>query len=355
MNEKIAVILINYKDYAQRYLDECAKSLDKADYPKEFVKYFVVDNESSAESRNDISRLMPNAEIVVNEENVGFGQGNNTGIKKAIEQGFKYFFLLNMDTVVDSGFLSEAINVYKADSKIGLLQSRLMLYNNPEQINSLGNLTYFLGFGFSGKYKEIWSDLHINKDYDEIVYPSGAALLISKKALEDIGYFTPEYFMYHDDLEWGWKSKLYGYKNVIAYKSVVYHKFEFIKSIKQFYWMERNRLITTLTCYHWATLILLFPAFVCYELGLTGFSIFNGWFKQRLKVYKWFCSATNIRKIWKWRRKIQNKRIIKERKVVWDFAGRVLYQGDFENIILKYIANPVFNFYWQVAKRIIFW
>jgi len=366
-NFKIAIILINYKDYARRFLKECADSLSKVNYPKELLKIFIVDNESSEQTRKDIMDLCPQfdfgmgetdriqAGIVVNAENVGFGAANNAGIERAIQQGYDYFFMLNMDTTVDPNFLIEALKIYKSDPKIGLIQSRLMLHQQPELINSLGNSLHFLGFGFSDKYKEKFSELNIEKESDQIVYPSGAAMLVSKQVFEKIGEFTEEYFMYHDDLEWGWKTKLYGLKNVIAYKSVVYHKFEFIKSIKQFFWMERNRMITTLVCYHWATLILLFPAFVSYELGLFGFSLCNGWFKQRLKVYKWFFSAKNLKLVWNWRKKVQKKRIVKERKVVWNFTGKVLYQGDFENPILKYIANPVFNFYWQVVKRIIFW
>jgi len=352
---KVAIILINYKDYARRFLKDCAESLSKINYPQDQFKIFIVDNESTEQTIDDIKELCPQAEIIANKENVGFGAGNNSGIEKAIEQGFEYFFLLNMDTVVDPDFLAEAMAVYKKDEQIGLLQSRLMLYNSPEQINSLGNLVHYLGFGFSSCYKENFAHKRITKDFDEIIYPSGAALLISKKVLDDIDYFTPEFFMYHDDLEWGWKSKLLGYKNIIAYKSVVYHKFEFIKSIRQFYWMERNRLITTLVCYHWATLLLVFPAFWAMEFGLFIFSLLNGWWKQRIKVYKWFFNKQNIQLIKKWRKTVQKKRRVKERKVVWDFVGQIKYQEDFENPVLKYIANPLFNFYWQIVKYLIFW
>ncbi|MFZ5365544.1 MAG: glycosyltransferase [Patescibacteria group bacterium] len=364
--EKVAIILINYKDYAKKYLKDCAASLININYPHDAVKVFVVDNQSSPESRRDILELMRQfdfdggsgrikAELIANEENVGYGQGNNSGIMAARKQGFEFFFLLNMDTEVDPFFLSKAMAVYHQAPNAGLIQSRLMLHDHPEQINSLGNLIHFLGFGFSEGYKKKWQEFSVNSRFDEIIYPSGAALLIFEKVLDDIGYFTPEYFMYHDDLEWGWKSRLRGYKNFIAYDSVVYHKFQFIKSVKQFYWMERNRLITTLVAYHWATLLILFPAFVSYECGLAFFSLFNGWFTERVKVYRWFFSWRNIKKIYHWRRHVQSRRQTPERRVVSDFAGKILYQEDFDNPILKYVANPIFNLYWQIAKRIIFW
>ena len=65
--------------------------------------------------------------------------------------------------------------------------------------------------------------------------------------------------MYHDDLEMGWKAKLAGYKIVLAPKSVCYHKYEFSRSIKMVYYMERNRLITHFSFYELTSILAILP------------------------------------------------------------------------------------------------
>ena len=51
MNKKVAIILVNYKDYAEKYLAECSASLKKQDYAGE-MKIFITDNESAEASYN---------------------------------------------------------------------------------------------------------------------------------------------------------------------------------------------------------------------------------------------------------------------------------------------------------------
>jgi hypothetical protein len=54
------------------------------------------------------------------------------------------------------------------------------------------------------------------------------------------------------------------------------------------------------------------------------------------------------------RRQVKKLRIKMDREIVMNFEGRVLFQ-EINNPVLKYIANPIFNLYWQVAKKVIWW
>ena len=68
MNKKVAIILINYKDYARKYLSECIESVRKQDYSGD-MKVFVVDNETNKENFEYIKKTAPEAEIIRNKNN----------------------------------------------------------------------------------------------------------------------------------------------------------------------------------------------------------------------------------------------------------------------------------------------
>src|SRR5690606_269506 len=142
-----------------------------------------------------------------------------------------------------------------------------------------------------------------------------------------------------------------------APSAVVYHKYQFAKSIKQYYWMERNRFICLLENYKLATLILILPALIIMEIGLFLFSLKSGFGKEKLKVYAYFLNLDNWKRIIGERShpslKLRMARV-KDKDVVKWFTGKIENQ-EIDNWILKYIANPIFNAYWFLVKFVIFW
>lgn len=348
--KKVAVIIVNYN--GEKYLPDCLESIAKVNYNGLF-KVVVVDNNSEDNSL-PIIKSFDNLQIklIENEKNLGFAEGNNMGIRWAMENGFDYVYLLNQDTIVEPDFLSRAVELAKSDDKISSVQSLLLLWPKRDKINSWGNEIHYLGFGYSGGYKRKYNESKI-KD-KEINYSSGAGCLLKLKALKEIGLFDSDLFMYHEDLDLGWRMKLAGYKNMLASKSIVYHKYEFSRSIKKFYYMERNRYIVILKNYKWATLFLIGPALDFMELGMLLFSFFNGTYKQRFKVYKYIFNSKNLEAIFDKREKVQRLRKTSDRTISKNFAGSIDFQ-DLKNPILKYFVNPLFNFYWLIAKLFILW
>jgi len=87
-----------------------------------------------------------------------FAKGNNDAIKIALAQEFDYIILFNMDTVIEPNCVSELVKVAETEDKSGAVQARLMLWPDKEKINSLGNITHFLGFGYTDGYKQKMTD-----------------------------------------------------------------------------------------------------------------------------------------------------------------------------------------------------
>ena len=356
MPPKIGVIIVSYN--SRNYLDDLFFSLAEVQYQNWEIVF--IDNASTDESadylKEKFKARFSNLTIIKVNKNSGFAIGNNIGLKYLMERNFDYAYLLNQDTVVAPDFLEQALE--RMDDKTGSAQSLIFLHGKDE-INTLGNAIHFLGFGYccgygwnkekTAKYLEEWQkeDPEFN-----IAYGSGAGLLLNLEALKKSGLFDDEYFMYHEDLDLGWRLRLAGYKNVLAPESTIYHKYEFSKSIKQYYWMERNRFMTIFKNYGGIALFFVIPPLLMMEAGLFFFSFFSGWWKEKLKVYGYFLYPRAWRKIFTGRRRIQKLRKISDCDIGKYFTGQILFQ-DMDNWLLRKIANPILGLYWEIVKKII--
>jgi GT2 family glycosyltransferase len=346
---KVAIIILGYN--STRHLDDCLRSLLALDYPREDYQIFFFDNASADDSVNYIQNKFPQVKVIVNEQNLGFAAGNNKAADYVLKLGFDYLMLINDDTISQPDFLGKLVEVAAKDEQIGAVQARLMLYNNKTKINSLGNQIHYLGFGFSlGANQEFKGSL----EPWEITYGSGAALLIKRQVIAKIGLFAPDFFMYHEDLDFGWRLHLAGYKILIVPAAVIYHKYQFAKSIKQYYWMERNRFICLLENYKLGTLILIGPALLAMEIGLFLFSLKSGFWREKLKAYAWFLHAKNWQRISEARRAKRAIRVKGDGEVVKMFAGKIEYQ-EIDIWLLRKIVNPVFYWYWRLIRKLIIW
>lgn len=351
MQERVAIILVNYKDYAKKYLADCLASIRSLKYKRD-IKLFITDNETSAESFQYISTMAPEAELILNKNNDGFAKGNNDAMQLAVNEGYEYILLLNMDAVIDSHALQEMQKKISLDKKIGAVQARLMLFNNKEKINSLGNVSHFLGFGYSLAYNDEYKNWQ-NRTKEDIAYPSGAAVLFRTEALLQVGFFDEELWMYNEDQDLGWRLWLNGWRSVLAEDAVVYHKYEFSKSIKKYYWMDRNRIIVIIKNYRLLSLLLILPAFLLMELGLMIFAFKSGWIKNKFSVWRYFLKPGTWKYLLQARKNTQSLRKTKDRDIVKLFSGKIWYQ-EIDDWKLRFI-NPFFNFYWQIIRRLIIW
>ena len=345
---KIIIIIASYN--VQEYWSDLMGLLSKERYDDFDLEILVVDNNSSDASVEYIESRYPDIKIIKNKENTGFVGANNIGYEYALQNNADYIYLLNQDTVITPGFLQPLYD-FAIENKFGSLQSQLNLWPEKEKINTVGNVIHYLGFGFgknSGK-----KDKH-KKKIKKIHYASGAGVFVSMKALDKLGHlFDETMFMYLEDLDLGWSLNILGYDNYLVPASKIYHKYEFQRAMSQLHWFERNRLWVMLKNYKLGTLLIIFPAWILMEMGQIFFAIINKRFLQKLKSYTWLFSFWQWRLLTAKRKIIQSKRKRKDRKIVYKFSGRILFQP-LDSLPLK-IANIFFGIYWWLIKNIIFW
>ncbi len=354
MVNKVGVILINYKDYATRFLSDCRDSLYVQTYPRDRFNVYIVDNATSGETRAEIASLYPQA-VVIGTDGNGWGHGNNVGMRRAFDDGCDAVVLANMDTIFDAHWLEELLTV-AGRGDVGIAQSKVVLYPPRDgmfYLNSTGNLFHFLGFGFTRDYN-VPAASYTDEAVTDIGYASGVALCIRKDVARRVGFCDEYYFMYHDDIELSLKVKLVGLHVVLAPRSVVYHKYEFNRSIRQLYYMERNRYLMLFTFLKPLTLLLIFPALLFMECGMWLFAVAHGWTSTKWLVTLYFFTPSAWRYIFAARKKLCALRTISDRALLRDAVGKVEFQ-EIDNPLLRYAGNPMMNAYWQIARRLLVW
>jgi hypothetical protein len=314
------------------------------------LEIIIVDNASSDKSVDFIKENYSHLTLLENTKNTGYVGANNIGYEYAKKNNFRFIYLLNQDTEIIRGFL-QPLYSFAMTNQFGSLQSKLKLFPETHKINSLGNVIHYLGFGYSRACEQIDNK---QAKIKKINYASGAGVFINMEALDDLGYlFDETMFAYLEDLDLGWSLQLLGYDNYLIPDSVVFHKYEFDRSIKQVYWFERNRLWVMLKNYKLLTLLIFLPAWLLMELGQIYFAWRNKYLKNKFKAYKFLFSIQQLKILLSKRQDIQNKRVINDRQILMRFSGKILFQP-LESFLLK-IANSILDAYFQVIRLFIIW
>jgi len=237
----VSVIVLNYN--AGELLLNCINSLKKSTYTN--LEILVIDNISSDGSQIKCKERFPDIKLIQNTENLGYCGGNNVGIREA---NGKFIVILNPDTIVEANCIEELISAYEKFGE-GLYQPKILSLNEENTIQSTGNMLHVFGFGFArDKGNKITNK---NEEIEKIGYASGTCLFTSRKVLDKVGLLDEFLFLYHDDLDLGWRSAQIGINSYYVPKSKIYHaeSYSLKWSAKKFYWLERNRKYCLLTHY----------------------------------------------------------------------------------------------------------
>lgn len=341
------------------YLEALFAGLAGLDYPRERMTVHFVDNGpgdgSLDEAKRQIGRVqgnLPHIEIHEPGKNLGFSGGNNLAIRKSIEAGHEYSYCLNADASFEPGALREAVAVAEADQGIGAVQSLLVLQQAPDEVNSAGNAIHFLGFGYCADYHLKRADLADR--VKNIAYASGAGVLLRNAALKTVGLFDETLFAYHEDLDLGWRMMIAGYRNALAPRSVVRHRYDFSRSISKWYFMERNRLLVVLKNYRVPTIIILAPSLVALDIIMFGFALLGGWWKEKIRADAWLFRPSTWTYLIRGRREVAKTRRVPDREILRMFTPIIAYQ-EFESPAVRLVANPLMRLCFALVKLIVRW
>jgi GT2 family glycosyltransferase len=263
-------IVLNYN--GRGFVDEAVQSLLDQDLPG--IEVLVVDNAStdgSAEALDE--RFAGRVRVLRSPRNVGFGAGNNLGIRAALG---RHVVLLNNDAVAGPALVRELVAAAEMDDRVGMVAAKVLDYARRDVIDTAGHLLYPDGLNRGRGRLEV-----DHGQYDgcrTALFPSGAAALYSRRMLEDVGLFDESFFLYGDDAELGLRGRVAGWECAFAPRAVAFHHYSrsvgAYSSLKAFY-VERNRVLVLLKLFP-LSLILLSPAYTFGRQALQTWGALTG-------------------------------------------------------------------------------
>lgn len=334
----VSIIILNYN--SGTWLTDCVDSLLKTNYKN--YEILVIDNLSVDNSHKICKERFDQINLIENDENLGYCEGNNVGIRKA--KG-KFLVILNPDTLVEPNWLDELIIAFSKYGN-GIYQPKILASTDHNLILSTGNMVQLFGFGFSrGKGEK--NSYQFEKD-QEISYASGTCLFTSSEIMKSLSGFDSFLFAYHDDLDLCWRASLEGIKSYYIHSSVIYHPIEgysFKWSPFKFYLMERNRLYCLFTHYTRITILKMLPSLILVDFAVTCFYAKKGLLLVKIKTH--LNILKNLGTICKKYTEIQNARKISDKEIIENFLDNIEVppwvmkqnQNEFFNKFLKKLSN----------------
>jgi len=213
----VVIVSFNTKDLTRKALQALYNSHV---LPEQVI---LVDNNSHDGSAQMVREEFPQVLLVESKENLGFAKGNNRAIKEAATQPFVW--LLNSDTETGNRTLEQLVAYMEAHPEIGALGPQLIYPDNRLQsvggyFPSILNVFYYL-FPFVYFLPQAWRahfksialfPQSIPERGLDLEYATGAALLLRRTALDQVGLMSEDYFMYFEETDMCWRMKKAGWK-----------------------------------------------------------------------------------------------------------------------------------------------
>lgn len=333
MTPKVALIMVNWNglEHLKLSLPSLAKQTHKN------LTIYLVDNCSTDQSIAYLKQNWPSLVLMQTKENLGFAGGNNLAIKRAMTEGADYLLLLNNDTEVAPDMVQKLVEFMDKNPKVAIAQPKLLLMDYRDTLDSCGSWLSKTGFLIhygceekdSPKYSQVTPLLTIK----------GAAMIVRRQLVEQIGAFDDDFFAYFEETDWCWRAWLAGWQVKYAPVTAVFHKIggstKKIGSPTINYHSFKNRIMSLIKNLAWYNLIWILPLHIFLVIGFSFIYFAARRIGSGFSIYRalWW-NLVNFSSNWRKRQLIQASRTINDhdlfkiivRPIDWsesiDFARR---------------------------------
>lgn len=238
----VAIVVLNWNNADDTL--QCLDSVSHLDYGNFSVT--VVDNGSTDDSARQIRQAFPEIDFLQLDENLGYAEGNNAGIRRVMRANPTYVLVLNNDTLVEPQMLTELVNVAEGSGRIALVGPMVRCWNS-DSLFAAGSFVK-------------WNEgelLHRGlfqpaRDYERSGLPEpvdfivGCGVLVRREFIEEAGVLDPLYYLNFEDVEWGVRARRLGYEVIYVPRAKMWHKVSAtlgLASPANTYYMTRNALL----------------------------------------------------------------------------------------------------------------
>jgi GT2 family glycosyltransferase len=293
-------------------LDRCLQSLARQAY--DGLELIVVDNGSPGVSASGVR-------VLRNDENEGFVTACNQGIAAA---GGELVLLLNDDTVVQPGALHALVAALDARPAWGACQAKLLLLDDPSRLDTAGSFLTSTGFLV---HRGAFGPADRFTESDEIFAAKGAALLLRRRALAEVGVLDPAFFAYFEETDLCWRLWLAGWEVGYAADAPVLHALGRTASTLPSAFVQfhsyKNRVRSLLKNLGLARLAWMVPFHVVLCVALVVWYAVRGRFAVSwgiVRALSW--NVAHLRDTLRQRRRVQATRRVSDRELMPRVLGR---------------------------------
>ena len=312
------------------------------------IEIVIVDNASVDGAVSHVEANYPAVKVVLSEQNLGFGAGNNLGAARA--KG-SYLVFINHDTLVSGGWLKALVSPLAEDPSVGLVTPKVLLRGDPSRINVAGLDVHLSGISMCRGLGALRTTLNEELDVAAI---SGVAFAVRRDLFETLGGFDEDYFLYMEDVDLSLRAWLAGYRCLYVPHAVVQHDYALQVDARKTFWVERGRYLMLLKAFRSRTLLALVPTLILAEVITWGWIL---WRNPRAVVEKlraWGWMLAHRAQIAEKRRHLQAGRVAPDAT----FLARCQLDLDFAQLAEPRIARTVgvvFGPLFRGAARLIRW
>ena len=219
--EKLAIVILNWNG---------AKMLAKylptvLNYSRDEATVYVADDASTDDSLELLRREFPECKTIVLDKNWGFAEGYNKALRQVEAE---FYLLLNSDIEVTHHWLTPLIEFMDVHQEVAACQPKLLSIYNKDMFEYAGASGGFLDrYGYPFCRGRIFDSVEAdNGQYDyqtEILWATGAALMIRSKDYWDCGGLDGRFFAHNEEIDLCWRLRIRGRKIFCLPESYVYH------------------------------------------------------------------------------------------------------------------------------------
>ncbi len=241
----------------------------------------VVDNASTDGSDRAAEDL--GVRVLRTGANLGYAGGANVGLA---EVSTPYVVVMNMDLLVDPGWLIPLVDTLRSDPAVGAV-CPLILLAGTERVNAAGQSVTMSGLGFN-RFLDA-SATQVPPEPHEVSGIHGAAVAMRTDVLRELGGWDDSGFLYHEDVELSWLLRLTGRRLVCDPRSQVWHDYELSMSPRKLELLERNRKAMLRTHLHPRTRLLLAPVLFVDDAVVWAFALLRGrpYLEAKWRAARW--------------------------------------------------------------------
>ena len=211
--EKVSVVIPNYN--GKKFLNGCLRSLENQSISE--FETILVDDGSTDGRVEYVKERFPKVRIISLKKNGGFCRAVNRGIQASETP---YVILLNNDVEADRDFVREMLSGIRKYKDCFSCSAQLRNLYRPDKIDDAGDYYCALGWAFAlGKDR----NAEAYQKTRRIFASCGGAAIYRRELLEKIGCFDEKHFAYLEDIDLGYRARIYGYENRYLPKAIVYH------------------------------------------------------------------------------------------------------------------------------------